>query len=84
MDQYKMGLVVPAITTTVGPYGGWMAGGGHSILTSSYGLGSDQVLSLQVVTADGKFLTADPSTNQDLFYALRGGGPSKFELELLQ
>lgn len=64
-------------TTTIGPYGGWMAGGGHSILTSSYGMGSDQPLSLQVVTADGRFVTADPSTNEDLFFAMRGGGGCK-------
>jgi FAD/FMN-containing dehydrogenase len=74
MDQHKMTLVVPG-GSTVGAYGGWMAGGGHSTLGSLYGLGSDQALSLQVVTADGRFVTADPDTNTDLYYALRGGGP---------
>jgi FAD/FMN-containing dehydrogenase len=54
-----------------------MQGAGHSILASKYGLGADQVLSLQVVTADGNFVTADTGTNQDLFFALRGGGPSE-------
>jgi FAD/FMN-containing dehydrogenase len=76
MDQYNMTLVVPG-PYTVGAYGGWISGGGHSILGSLYGLGSDQALSLQVVTADGRFVTADPETNTDLYYALRGGGPSK-------
>lgn len=76
MDKYNMTLVVPG-GFTVGPYGGWMAGGGHSTIGSIYGLGSDQPLSLQVVTADGKFITADPDTNADLYYALRGGGGSK-------
>lgn len=70
----KRRLIQQAGTTTIGPYGGWMAGGGHSILTSSYGMGSDQALSLQIVTADGRFVTADPSTNEDLFFAMRGGG----------
>lgn len=76
MDKYKMALVVPG-GFTVGPYGGWMAGGGHSTIGSIYGLGSDQPLSLEVVTADGRLITANPQTNADLFFALRGGGGSK-------
>jgi hypothetical protein len=77
MDTHNMTVVVPGADTasTVGVYGGWMAGGGHSIVGSKYGMGADQPLSLQVVTADGRFVTADPDTNKDLFYALRGGGP---------
>jgi FAD/FMN-containing dehydrogenase len=73
-----MSIVVPAGSTTIAPWGGWMQGGGHSILASKYGLGADQVLSLQVVMADGSFVIANRETNQDLFFALRGGGPSKF------
>ncbi len=76
MDKYNMTIVVPG-GSTVGAYGGWFLGGGHSVLTSTYGLGSDQALSLQVVTADGRFVTADLNTNSDLFYALRGGGPGQ-------
>jgi FAD/FMN-containing dehydrogenase len=76
MNENNMTLVVPG-SYTVAPYGGWMAGGGHNPLASYYGLGADQPLSIQVVTADGKFVTASPSENTDLFYALRGGGPSK-------
>lgn len=64
---------------TVGGAGGWFMGGGHGDHTSKYGLGADQVLSLELVTAGGKFLTADPNTNTDLFWALRGGGGSEFE-----
>ncbi|KAI2633137.1 FAD-binding domain-containing protein [Hypomontagnella submonticulosa] len=77
MQQYNMTTVV-AGGYTVGAYGGWMTGGGHSALASTYGMGADQVLSLQVVTADGRFLTADPYQNTDLFYALRGGGGSTY------
>ncbi len=83
MDQNNMTLVVPG-GSTVGAYGGWQAGGGHSTLGSLYGLGSDQVLSLQVVTADGRFVTADTNTNEDLFYALRGGGPGEFRPAVLE
>ncbi|KAI1481059.1 FAD-binding domain-containing protein [Daldinia eschscholtzii] len=77
MTRYNMTVVV-AGGYTVGAYGGWMAGGGHSALASKYGLGADQALSIQVVTADGRFVTADPHQNTDLFYALRGGGGSTY------
>ncbi|KAE9362698.1 FAD-binding domain-containing protein [Stipitochalara longipes BDJ] len=61
---------------TVGGAGGWFMGGGHGFYTSKVGLGADQVLSLEVVTADGRFITVDPNTNTDLFWAMRGGGGS--------
>lgn len=77
MDEHEMTLVCPG-RYTVGVYGGWIQGGGHSALASIYGMGSDQVLSLEVVTADGRFVTADSEVNSDLFYALRGGGPGEF------
>ncbi|KAI0102989.1 FAD binding domain-containing protein [Nemania sp. FL0031] len=63
---------------TVGITGGYILGGGHSPLSSIYGMGSDQVLSMEVVTADGNFLTASETSNPDLFWALRGGGGSTF------
>lgn len=56
--------------------GGYLPGGGHSPVTSVFGLGSDQVLSVNIVTPDGRFVTADETQNQDLFWALRGGGPA--------
>ena len=77
MAANNISLVAPGFPT-VGVGGGWFANGGHGTLTSSFGLGADQVLSLNVVTADGRFLTADPTQNQDLFWALRGGGGSTF------
>ncbi|KAH6619091.1 hypothetical protein B0J18DRAFT_370853 [Chaetomium sp. MPI-SDFR-AT-0129] len=75
--QYNVTLVAGGCLT-VGLYGGWMAGGGHSPLSSRFGLGVDQVLALQVVTADGRYETVDPETNGDLFFALRGGGGSTY------
>ncbi|SPO00670.1 uncharacterized protein DNG_03418 [Cephalotrichum gorgonifer] len=59
---------------SVGLAGGWLQGGGHSTIAGYYGLAADQVLSLNVVTADGRFVTADVHENRDLFFALRGGG----------
>ena len=71
--------LIAAGGSTVGVAGGFLQGGGHSGLTSYYGLASDQVLSVQLVTADGRFVTADPNTNTDLFYAIRGGGGGKLD-----
>ncbi|OAK94813.1 FAD-binding domain-containing protein [Phaeosphaeriaceae sp. SRC1lsM3a] len=63
---------------TVGFVGGYIQGGGHSPLTSIWGMAADHVLSIQVVTADGRFVVADAETNTDLFWAIRGGGGSTY------
>ncbi|KAI0020298.1 hypothetical protein F4780DRAFT_377132 [Xylariomycetidae sp. FL0641] len=63
---------------TVGVAGGYTLGGGHSPLSSKYGMAADQVLSIDLVTPDGKFLTADEANNTELFWALRGGGAGTF------
>ncbi|EAT87900.2 hypothetical protein SNOG_04140 [Parastagonospora nodorum SN15] len=49
-----------------------------NLRASIYGMAADQVLAFEVVTADGRFVTASNSINQDLFWALRGGGGSTF------
>jgi hypothetical protein len=54
--------------------GGWSQSGGHAPLSSYYGLAVDQMLEYKIVTADGRLLVANNVTNQDLFWALRGGG----------
>lgn len=43
-----------------------------------YGMAADQILALEVVTADGRFVTATPTHNSDLFWALGGGGGGTF------
>ncbi|KAJ5238505.1 hypothetical protein N7468_003124 [Penicillium chermesinum] len=58
--------------------GGFTQGGGHSILSSQYGLGADQVVEWEVVTATGVHLIASPSQNTDLYWALSGGGPGTY------
>ncbi|KAF5020480.1 hypothetical protein F66182_7490 [Fusarium sp. NRRL 66182] len=60
----------------VGVAGGYIPGGGHSPISTIAGLGADQVLSVDIVTPDGRFVTADERQNTDLFWALRGGGPA--------
>jgi FAD/FMN-containing dehydrogenase len=73
----SLGLtVVGGEAVTVGMAGGYIAGGGHSPLSSLYGMAADQVLAIQVVLADGSFITATSKQHSDVFWMLRGGGGS--------
>lgn len=67
---------------SVGASGGWIQGGGHSILSSRYGLGVDNVIQFTVVLATGQYVTANEYQNQDLFWALRGGGGGTYGIVL--
>ena len=58
--------------------GGFLLGGGFSFISRSYGLGSDNMLSLTVVKADGTIETIDSKNNPDLFWAMRGSGGGNF------
>ncbi|CAI6341901.1 unnamed protein product [Periconia digitata] len=62
------------ICESVGFAGGYVAGGGHTPMSGLYGMAADSVEALEVVTADGRFITASNSSNPDLYWALRGGG----------
>ncbi|KAJ7186129.1 FAD-binding domain-containing protein [Mycena filopes] len=63
---------------TIGASGGWLMGGGHSVLSPTLGLGVDRVLQIKIVTPDGQLRTANACQNIDLFWALRGGGGGTF------
>lgn len=67
---------------TVGASGGWLMNGGHGLLTAQYGLGIDRVLQFKIVTPDGVLRTANSCQNQDLFWALRGGGGGTYGVVL--
>ena len=54
--------------------GGLTLGGGLGWLIRKHGLACDNLLSVDIVTADGQFRTASPTQNQDLFWGVRGGG----------
>lgn len=72
---HKQGMtVVSGECATVGLAGGFTQGGGHSALSTAFGLGADQTLSFEVVTAEGDILTASATENSDLYWALSGGG----------
>ncbi|MDB4927297.1 FAD-binding oxidoreductase [Mucilaginibacter sp.] len=71
---HAFGMATPSgIISTTG-VGGLTLGGGIGHLTRKHGLSIDNLLSVDMVLADGSFITANENQNQDLFWAVRGGG----------
>jgi hypothetical protein len=64
--------------TSVGAAGGFLQGGGFGSWSRKYGIAAASMLEAEVVTADGKLRVANACQNQDLFWALRGGGGGTF------
>ncbi len=70
-QKYGLATATPGISS-VG-MAGFTLGGGYSPLMGAYGMGADNLLSAQVVTADGQLVTANEE-HADLLWGLRGGG----------
>jgi FAD/FMN-containing dehydrogenase len=72
------GLAIPAGTCPSVGMGGHVLGGGFGLASRAWGLASDNLISVQIVTADGKVLVADRTHHAALYWACRGGGGGNF------
>ena len=73
-ETQAFGLAVPSGIVTHTGLSGLTLGGGINWVMRKYGLTIDQLLSVDLITADGEFVKASASENPDLFWGVRGGG----------
>jgi FAD/FMN-containing dehydrogenase len=70
----EAGLATIGVDVSTVGIGGVTLGGGFGWLVRSYGLACDTLRAVEIVTADGRLLTASADEHPDLFWAIRGGG----------
>ena len=73
-ETQVFGLATPGGNVSTTGVAGLTLGGGIGHLRRKYGLAIDNLLSVDIVTADGNVLTANKDENSDLFWGVRGGG----------
>ncbi|WP_200308550.1 FAD-binding oxidoreductase [Streptomyces adelaidensis] len=82
IDVYRAlaakGVTIPAGSCPTVGVSGLTLGGGHGVASRAYGLTCDSLTQATLLTADGKQLIANATTNKDLFWALRGAGNGNF------
>ncbi|SHI17132.1 FAD-binding oxidoreductase [Streptomyces sp. 3214.6] len=82
IDVYRAlaakGVTIPAGSCPTVGVSGLVLGGGHGVVSRAYGLTCDSLTQATIITADGRELTANATTNKDLFWALRGAGNGNF------
>ena len=71
-QAFGLATTMGVITTT--GIAGLTLGGGMGWLIGKHGLACDNVIAMDVVTADGRLLTANSGENEDLYWGMRGGG----------
>ena len=74
----SQGVCIPSGSCPTIGIAGITQGGGIGVVDRAYGLTCDNLVSAQVVLADGSVVTCDATTHADLFWALRGGGGGNF------
>ena len=73
-ETQKFGLATPSGIVSKTGIAGLTLGGGNGYLSRKHGLTIDNLLSVELVTAEGDLIAANKTENPDLFWALRGGG----------
>lgn len=73
-ETQAFGLVAPAGVVSETGVAGLTLGGGFGWVRAKHGLSVDNLLSVDIVTAEGQFRRASETQNEDLFWAIRGGG----------
>jgi FAD/FMN-containing dehydrogenase len=75
---YDVGVTIPAASGASVGIAGLALGGGFGVTSRKYGLTCDNVVKVELVTADGEVVTASEGEHSDLFWACKGGGGGNF------